>query len=421
MEPVDCRNKRLLILGGSGPYRKVVQAAREMGVYTIVVDRHASSGVKQLADMCISYDLLDVEGILAWCRENPVDGVMNFCVDFAQKTQLKLAKALGLPCSYEEDQVRIFSDKSQFKKVLVESGLSVIPSYSEEDIETDRVEYPILIKPAESSGSRGSMICEDRETARAALVQAKETSRNGKAVLEKYMQDAQEFQFTYFLVNGKVYLIRTADSYEGSKADRLERVVACGISPSRYTDEYVSTTHEKVVSMFRKLGLKNGPCFMQGFYDHGVFRFFDPGMRFPGVDYDRVYQREFGVDLAKLMVELALTGKIAEDILPDDMARLNGKTAAVLFPFMKAGNFTSLAGEEILRQDARVFSYSLRHEPGSRVEWTYDVNQRLAEIDLIGADKEDLREAIKRIQTQLHALDQEGREMRFSPFDVYRF
>ena len=198
------------------------------------------------------------------------------------------------------------------------------------------MEYPILIKPAESSGSRGSMICEDRETARAALVQAKETSRNGKAVLEKYMQDAQEFQFTYFLVNGKAYLIRTADSYEGSKADRLERVVACGISPSRYTDEYVSTTHEKVVSMFRKLGLKNGPCFMQGFYDHGVFRFFDPGMRFPGVDYDRVYQREFGVDLAKLMVELALTGKIAEDILPDDMARLNGKTAAVLFPFMKA-------------------------------------------------------------------------------------
>ena len=97
------------------------------------------------------------------------------------------------------------------------------------------------------------------------------------------MGGAQEVQITYFFVNGTPYLIRTTDSYNGDEREHLEKVVACSVSPSRYTEEYLSGAHKKITTMFRNMGVMNGPVFVQGFYDAGVFRLFDPGLRFPGL------------------------------------------------------------------------------------------------------------------------------------------
>lgn len=118
------------------------------------------------------------------------------------------------------------------------------------------------------------------------------------------MKGAHEFQVTYFFVDGEAYLIRTVDSYCGSEANHLEKVVACAVSPSRFTDEYLKIAHQNVVKMFKAIGYKNGPIFMQGFEDNGKFRFFDPGLRFPGVDYERVYTKEFGIDLMEAKIAI---------------------------------------------------------------------------------------------------------------------
>lgn len=133
--------------------------------------------------------------------------------------------------------------------------------------------------------------------------------------------------------------------------------------------------------MFKAMGYKNGPIFMQGFEDNGKFRFFDPGLRFPGVDYERVYTKEFGIDLMEAMVHYALEGNCGSVKPLEDGVNLNGKRAAVLFPTLKAGKVAKMQGFD-RTDDCKVVSLIPRCEIGSEISWSYDVNQRMAEMDI---------------------------------------
>ena len=165
---------------------------------------------------------------------------------------------------------------------------------------------------------------------------------SGRILIEKYMQNAEEVQVTYFFVNGKPYLLRTVDSYRGKESDHLEKVVIYSLSPSKYTSEYLSTAHKNVTAMLKRIGIHNGPVMMQGFYDGGRFRFFDPGLRFPGVDYERIYKQIFGVDLLKLLIHFSLTGVMPDTELDDSSVYIKSKRAVVFFPTISAGTITLL-------------------------------------------------------------------------------
>ncbi len=141
-----------MILGGAVQCLKVVEAAKEMGVYSIVTDIQTDGAAKLAADEALPFSVTDAEAIEKWCREKPVDGVINFCVDYAQIAHQKVCQALGFPSFGTMDQYRCLTDKDAFKKMCVENGVDVIPEYDENG--PDSIEYPVLVKPAESSGSR---------------------------------------------------------------------------------------------------------------------------------------------------------------------------------------------------------------------------------------------------------------------------
>ena len=63
------KGKKLLILAGASVHCKVVEAAREMGVYTIVTDYLESSPAKEIADEKWMLNITDVDGIVEYLKE----------------------------------------------------------------------------------------------------------------------------------------------------------------------------------------------------------------------------------------------------------------------------------------------------------------------------------------------------------------
>ena len=177
--------------------------------------------------------------------------------------------------------------------------------------------------------------------------------------------------------------------------------------------EYTKKCHTKVVNMLKAAGLKNGPFFMQGFYDEGEFRFFDPGLRFSGVDYEMVMKEATGCDLVKAMIDIALTGKCDNLVIPDSAASLCGKRAALIFPAVKAGKIAKVCGEDEIRRDPRVISYQPRHFENEEIEWNYTVYQRFNEMDLLGDDAEDLIDVCSKIKKLLKVSDDAGEDMLY--------
>ena len=307
---IDLKGKKLLILAGASVHVKLVEAAKEMGVYTIVTDYLApeKSPAKLIADEHWELNITDIDAIVARCKEENVDGIIAGWIDPCQIPYWQICDKLGVPCYGTYDQFFKLTNKHAFKQLCVENGVDVIPEYKKEDI--DKVEYPVFVKPVDSRGSRGQAICNNKEELLEAIKVAEEESSNGDILIEKYIANKNSFQVTYFFANGEPFILRTADGYKGLVEEKLDKVALLSVSPSVHTEHYMKCANQKVIDMMKAIGFTNGPVMVQGFNDNGVYRFYDPGLRFPGVDFDVVYTSVYGVSVMKMMVEFALTGKV---------------------------------------------------------------------------------------------------------------
>lgn len=412
--------KKILILGGTPQQIKLVNAAKKMGLYTIVTDYLENSPAKKIADKSYMYNIKDVDDIVSMCKMEKVDGVICGYIDPCQRPYQEICEKLKLPCYGTKEQFYKMTDKHAFKKMCIDNGVDVIPEYTDEDIMRGNIEYPVFVKPVDSRGSRGQSVCYTEDELKKAIQYAKVESSNGDILIEKYMKNAHEFQVTYFFIAGEPYLIRTVDSYCGTEDSHMEKVVACAISPSKFTQVYLENAHDKVVKMFKKMGFENGPIFMQGFEDNGVFRFFDPGLRFPGVDYENVYKKIYGIDIMEAMINFAIQGNCGDIKLPKDGVWIKEKRAAVLFPTLAAGIIKKIEGFDEVLKDENVVSLYPRCEVGEQIEWTFNVNQRMAEVDIVCDTTEELKKKIDDIQKLLVVSDVKNQNMTYQYFDVSR-
>ena len=413
--------KKLLVLGGANQHLKIVEAAKEMGIYTIVTDYLFNSPCKRVCDESLMLNVSDVDGIVDYCRKNQVDGVISGFLDPCQIPYARICEELGLPCFGTPEQFFQFTNKIAFKRLCKLNGVNVIPDYSEADIKNDAIKYPVFVKPVDSRGSRGQTVCYSKKRILDAVRVAKEQSSNGEVLIEEFMGECDEVQITCFLIEGKIYLERTVDSYRGSAKRNLQKVVCCSVSPSKYTNDYLQSTHASVCRMIHALGIQNGPIFMQGFYKDGQFYFFDPGLRFPGVEFERIYKDVFGVDLAKLLIQFAFTGSFPQGtILPQNGANLNGRIGVVFFPTLNEGKIKKIVGLDRFCKDARVVSCLTRYAEGDIVNMTCDVNQRFAEIDAVCEDYEELAGVIDSFYAQVSVTDDSGHDMLYDRFDIKR-
>lgn len=411
------QGKKLLILAGAAVHCKVVNAAKELGVYTIVVDYLKDSPAKLIADESWLLNITDVDAIVEKCKEEKIDGVLNFCIDPAQIPYQIITEKLGLPCYGTKEQFHILTNKIAFKKFCNECVIDTIPEYTEESIKNDIVEYPIFIKPSDSRGSRGQSICYSKKETVDALSLAKKESSNGQVVIEKYMGEKQDFSMTYFVCNGEPYLTRTCDRYLGRIEDNLNKQCIAAIAPSKYSEFYIQKVDKKIKQFIKTLSIKNGPVFMQGFIDNDTIRFYDPGLRFPGGETELFLYKATGVNLMKLMIEFALTGSINGDSLKDNLYQFSGMHSIQMDFTCKPGKIYRFIGLEEIKNNQMVKSVFTRYEVGEVVPNSGDVRQRVCEIGLLIDEKTTVKEAVSWVQNKFDVLDKEGNSMLISPLN----
>ena len=298
------------------------------------------------------------------------------------------------------------------------NGVDVIPEYSGSDI--DNIELPVLVKPAESSGSRGSKICKTVDELEGAIRSAAAESRNGRVLIEKYMAGHPDFEIVYFVNNGKPYLAYMGDRYSGCVEDNLSRQCICFAGPSKYLNVYLKNTHDRVCRMIKELGIRFGPVFLQGFLDGDTVRFYDPGIRFPGDEFNSILKAATGIDFMSVLVRYALTGRTdIESGRLEGIYYLNGFKGALLLISARAGTIQSFDGFEAIRAMSTTVSAVQKRFTGEAIELTGDVRQRICEIAVMAkGETQSLREAIVKTQSCLKVEDQNGENMLVSQFDA---
>lgn len=426
----DLKGKKLLIIGGAFQHCKVVEAAKELGVITYVTDYLPleSAPAKQMADKYYMHNITDIDEIVDMCKKEHIDGVIATSLDACQKPYQKVCEKLGVPCFGTKEQFEILTNKNLFKEYCRKNGVDVIPEYSSEDFESKdicekRVSFPILVKPSESRGSRGQTICNSYEETLTAIDFARSESSNGKIVIEKYMGQANDFSMTILMINGKAYPTRTVDRYLGKYEDSLDKLAVGSASPSIFTKVYMDNVHKKVEKLYQDIGLVNAPVFMQGFVDGDTVRFYDPGLRLPGGEYERMFMAVHGKNPIYPLIEFALTGEVKNDECRfyEDDVYLQGGVVGQVLPALKPGKIASIEGMDEIKASSNVIAVFERYTIGDLIQPTHNVNQRFCEIDLVCENDMEMKKAVDWIYNTLKIKDENGEDMIVSKFDTAVF
>lgn len=423
----ELKGKKLLIIGGAFQHCKLVEAAKELGVITYVTDYLPleQAPAKQIADHYCMHNITDIDDIVKMCREEGVDGVISTSLDACQKPYQRVCDKLGVPCFGTEEQFRILTDKNVFKEYCRKNGVDVIPEYKAEDLASaeicrERVSFPVLIKPGESRGSRGQSVCSTYEEAVKGIKFARCESSNGEVVIEKYMGQENDFSMTILMINGRAYPFRTVDRILGSFEDGLDKLAVGSASPSVFTGLYMENVHRKVEKLYQDIGLVNAPVFMQGFVDGDTVRFYDPGLRLPGGEYERMFTFACGKNPLYSLIEFALTGQVSEDAAPmsEEDVWLGGRVAGQMLPALKPGVIAVIRGMDEIKAHPKVVSAFERYAAGDEIKPTHNVNQRFCEIDIVCDSDAELREVMDWVYDTLVILDEKGENMVVSRIDT---
>ena len=176
---------KILILGGGYQQLPAIRKAHEMGLTVLLADYLADAPGRTEAEQSFLVSTRDREKVLELARREEVDGILAFASDPAAETAAYVAEQLGLPGNTQLAAATL-GNKEKFRIFLAENGIPS-PRYFPVDFPEKDFAYPILVKPLDSSGSKGVTLLRNYDAGRLlrAYQNAVSYSLSGKALAEE--------------------------------------------------------------------------------------------------------------------------------------------------------------------------------------------------------------------------------------------
>lgn len=410
---MDLKNKKLLILGSNAITCSIVEAAKALGVYTVVTswNKLEDAPAKQIADAYWDISLTDYDALLAKMKEEGIDGVLTGFTDSYLLPYQHLCELANLPCYATKEVFETTMDKAKFKQLCRDNDVPVIPEYQMESFDPAIIneKNKVIIKPVDNSGSRGVIICEKPEYYKNCLDYALSFSAKKQVVIEKYME-MDSLSVSYTIQDG-VLSLSTTDDRHVYKSPNGGSVTQCSLYPSKYTDAYIERMDAKVKKMYQNLGVKNGVLSLQFFTDGVEYYAMEMGHRLTGGQHYTYTKLENGISVLDCLIHFALTGSMADyPIIEKDNVRFSNLYCH-LYILGKEERIAKFEGLDYLKQKPEISHISQMKRVGDKIGADGTSAQKVVGLHLKVADVSHLKKVLVEIENNIHFYDDKGNDL----------
>ncbi len=252
-----------MLLGGLRYLLPVIEAAHQQGYYVITVDYLPNNFAHKYSDEYHNVSIIDKEAVLKLAQELQIDGIMSFAVDPGVITAAYVAEKLGLPfqCSYKS--TCILQDKHLFRKFLAENGFNCpnAKGYNSADDALKDVDYfnwPVIVKPVDSAGSKGVTKVEDKSKLKEAIDIALSCSITKHFIIEDFLDKVgAQSSADIFTIDGKlVYPAYSDQLFDPTAANPYTPAIE--IWPSSMEQKYQDDLTAQLQRLVTLLDIKTG-------------------------------------------------------------------------------------------------------------------------------------------------------------------
>lgn len=307
--------RKLLLLGGSAQQIVAIETAKRLGYCTVLCDYLPDNPGQFHADKFYLTSTTDKDAVLEVAKQERVDGVLAYASDPAAPTAAYVAEQLELPTNPYKS-VDILCNKDKFRDFLSRNGFAcpAAKSYTNADAaiaDRDSFDYPIIMKPVDSSGSKGVTILHSSENFDKAVAFAFSFSRSKRIIIEKYIVRKHKYTVggDIFIYDGKVIIWGLMNCFRDHSPNPL--VPGGEIFPVLLNEADCEKVKATLQDMVTKLGIQSGSMNVELMIDKDdKVYLIDIGPRAGGNMIPIQLSAIFGVDIVEMSVQCAMGEKL---------------------------------------------------------------------------------------------------------------
>lgn len=424
----NIKGKRLLLIGGINHATEIIKTAQKMGVEVYVTDYNENTPAKKMANKSFSVSTIDVNALEKLCIEEKIDGVITGFIDSMLPYCEELCRRMGYPFWATQQQIDICVNKDKFKEACRQYGVPIAKEYMltdnlghlNEEV-MNQIEFPVIVKPVDNSGSRGVFVCKNKEELIERYNEALTYSKSKHVIIEQLIQ-GQHINMYYTLIDGEIILSAMADRYVDYLDNKSAPLPVCLIHQSQYIEDYQKDTDFKVRNMFKGLGMKNGVAFVQGFRTNdGNFVIYEMGYRLNGGSTYSLIDACAGYDQLKMLIHFSLTGKMLKEEYIETIVHSKFHNYGINYVVSVSNDIIgSIEGLNELKSIEGIKNVVQVKYAGDRITGKGGSSQVVAYVLFTIQSLEELKKILEQIKRTVVIKDINGKQMDIVTFDMKR-
>lgn len=307
--------KKILILGGSHFQIPVIKYARSAGYHVVTCDFLPENPGHKLANEYYNVSTTDLEGVLALSIRLKIDGILAYASDPAAPTAAYVSEKLGLQGNRFE-AVQIMANKDRYRAFLYRHGFAAPKAIADFTLNSPLsavagLKFPVMVKPVDSSGSKGVSKINTADTLFAAVEYAGKFSRAKRVIVEEFLpRKGPQIGGEAFVADGKLVFMCLGDQRVDAACNPH---VPTGMTfPSQLAPGLAKKIAAELQRLLTALQFSNGGLNLEIMLDgeNRIF-FMEIGPRTGGNFLPELVGYASGFNLAAASVESALNQSIA--------------------------------------------------------------------------------------------------------------
>lgn len=376
--------KKILILGAGEMQVPVIQKVNEMGYESIALDYDENAIGFKYSNKKYVVSSTDAEKVLAVAKQENADALLTTS-DYPVNVVAKVSQILGLSSMLPE-VANICTNKYLQRKLFSGNGINAPKFYllSEGIDLKDFKEFPYIVKPVDSSASRGVKKVNDAIELEEAIDEAKKYSRTSQVLIEQFI-GGKEFSVETLSQNGETIIANITEKLViGEEYGYF--VEDTHIEPARINNEEWQLIESEVKKALMLIKADNCPSHTEVKLWNGKPYIIEMACRLGG-DYitSDLVPLSTGIDMLANLVRLSLG-------IPIKREKVINKVSCVQFlnlnNYERCKQFVKSNDSHIIRSEVKEFS-------NHRIENSLD---RLGFIILQADDYTTIEEILKKIK-----------------------
>lgn len=199
--------KSILVFGVGELQKSIINRAKGMGLYVVGIDPCADAYCRDDVDAFEIVGGQDYEGTLAVAKKYNISAVLTAATDKPLVMMARVAEVLNLNF-YSVETAQISTDKFLMKQCFERDGIPCAKGRLIHNVEeASELTYPVIAKPRDNSGSRGVVLCKNKEELKTAIDDALSFSKKDSILVEEFIE-GQEYSIESLHFDGKDEVIQ---------------------------------------------------------------------------------------------------------------------------------------------------------------------------------------------------------------------